>query len=130
MHVHTHFLHYSKINCFYPTQVLDLMKAVEYKVRQHLHTTSVQPGKDQQSAIIRDVVEDKSLVDEWDKITDQTTIQHKLHSLELLQEITRLWATVRCHSFAKCYTMQQQQQFVRHGTRKTLKAKHTDKEAD
>ena len=52
------------------------MKAVEYKVRQHLHTTSVQPGKDQQSAIIRDVVEDKLLVDEWDKITDQTTIRY------------------------------------------------------
>ena len=37
-------------------QVLDFMKSVEYKARQHLSTTSLQPNEDHQHAIIEDVL--------------------------------------------------------------------------
>ena len=44
-------------------QVLDFMKSVEYKARQHFSTTSIQPSEDHQHAIIEDVLQDTSLLD-------------------------------------------------------------------
>ena len=41
---------------FAAIQVLDFMKAVEYKARQLLSTTSIQPNEDHQRAIIEDVL--------------------------------------------------------------------------
>ena len=111
-------------------QVLDFMKSVEYKARQHLSTTSLQPNEDHQHAIIEDVLQDTSLLDSWDQVCHKIPSRYESYSLELLKEVVKRWTTIRCNSFAKCYTMQQQhQEFVKHGTRRTLKAKNTEKEA-
>lgn len=106
------------------------MKEIEYKARKHLSTTSIQPNEDHQHAIIEDVLKDTSLLDTWDQLSHKIPSRYESYSLELLKEIVKLWTTIRCNSFAKCYTMQQQhQEFVKHGTRRTLKVKNTEKEA-
>ena len=108
------------------SQVLELMKEIEYKARKHLSTTS---NEDHKRAIIEDVLKDTSLLDTWDQLSHKIPSSYEPYSLELLKEIVKLWTTIRCTSFAKCYTMQQQhQEFVKHGTRRTLKAKNTEKD--
>ena len=105
------------------------MKEIEYKARKHLSTTSIQPNEDHKHAIIEDVLKDTSLLDTWDQLSHKIPSGYEPYSLELLKEIIKLWTTIRCNSFAKCYTMQQQhQEFVKHGTRRTLKAKNTEKD--
>ena len=106
------------------------MEMIECKVRQHL-TVSIKPNEDHQNAIAKDVLTDTNILEAWDSISVKILPRYESYSLELLQEVIELWIRIRCHSFAKCYTMKQQQQyFIKHGTRKTLKMKNTDKEVD
>lgn len=113
-HVHSH--------------VYEVMELLEYKVRQHLSSTTIQPNEHHQAAIIHDVMADTQILEKWEIIAGKIPTKFETHSLELLEEVTKLWTTIRCNSFAKCYSMQCKSQFSKHGTRKSLKSKGTDKE--
>ena len=88
-------------------------------------------NEDHQDTIAEDVLMDMNILDAWDGISVKILPKYESYSLELLQEVVKLWIRIRYHSFAKCYSMQQQQQdFIKHGTRKILKMKNTDKDVD
>ena len=78
----------------------EVMELLECKVRQHLHSTTIQPNQQQQAGIIADVVNDKIL----EKVAWSIPPKYETYSLELLKEVARLWITIRCNSFAKCYS--------------------------
>ena len=112
------------------THTYEVMELLECKVRQHLHSTTIEPNQRHQAAIIADVVNDKLLLEKWEKVVWRIPAKYEMYSLELLKEVARLWTTIHCNSFAKCYSMQQHSTFSKHGTRKTLKSKGTDKESN
>lgn len=112
------------------SQAYQVMELLEYKVRRHLCSTAVQPEQHHQAAIIHDVVTDRLVLENWEKIARRIPTSYENYSLELLKEVARVWTNIRCNSFAKCYSMQRKSEFSKHGTRKTLKSKGTDKETD
>ena len=85
----------------------EVMELLECKVRQHLHSTTIQPNQQHQAAIIADVVNDKILLERWEKVAWSIPPKYETYSLELLNEVAQLWTTIRCNSFTKCYSMQQ-----------------------
>ena len=46
----------------------EVMELLECKVRQHHHSTTIQPNQQHQAAIIADVVNDKILVEKREKV--------------------------------------------------------------
>ena len=112
------------------SQAYQMMELLEYKVRRHLCSTAMQPQQHHQAAIIHDVVTDRLILETWEKSAWKIPSSYEIYSVELLKEVARLWTAIRCNSFVKCYSMQQKLQFSKHGTRKTLKSRGTDKETD
>ena len=82
------------------------------------------------SRIIQEVMNDLTTLQLWEEIAASIAMKHEAHSLELLQEIVKLWATVRCFSFTTgCNILLQKSTGKNQGTRRSLKSKATGKES-
>ena len=102
-------------------QVYHLMELIENVVRQHLNTQHVyNPRTDFRKRIVAEVLRSEPILASWEEIAQHIPAKYELYSLELLQEITELWVTVRGHSFSKEWTMKFERKYKK-GTRKTMK---------
>lgn len=99
------------------------MEATEIVTRKYLNTEVTEAGKQVFLDITKNVLQDVDVLQAWDSIS-----MNDYAAMELLNNIVELWATIRCHSFAKTFNIQQEKVHKKHGTRKTLKNKGTDKE--
>ena len=113
------------------------METVEIVTRRILDARAIKVGQKVHPDIVKQVIRDKVVRASWDVIVscvpaEQSTGDDSAPlSLELLQAIVNLWATIRCHSFAKGYNiLLKSNKFRKHGTRKTHKSKGTDKETN
>lgn len=101
-----------------------LMEDIEMVTRKYLDTR-VKPSGDISAAIIQDALQNRRVLNRWSSLADCDDLKWKA---ELLQEICKLWITIRSHAFAQGWT----DKFGRaskKGTRKTLKSKGTEKDS-
>lgn len=107
-----------------------LMESIEKVTRHHLNRDAVQEsiGCSIQQRIMKDVIRNVDILQKWELIAPLPA-KYEMYSIELLEAIVTLWTTVRCFAFAKGWNDHFQKKFIKHGTRKTLKKKGTEKEA-
>ena len=97
--------------------------------RRHLSPDLMQNamGYSIQQVILSDCLKDADILQKWELIASLPA-KYEAYSIELFEAVVMLWTTVRCFAFAKGRNDHFQKKFVKHGTRKTLKTKGTDKE--
>lgn len=102
--------------------VFELFESIEMITRQHVNVKSVVddlPGKDLRKAICDDILQSMTILYLWEKIADVIPSEYEKYSIELLQEVSDLWITVRGHSFARDWNTKFQKKYKK-GTRKEL----------
>ena len=99
--------------------------------RQHLNSDGIQNtlGCSIQQRIINNALGDVNILQKWELIAPLPA-KYETYSIELLEAVITLWTTVRCFAFAKGWNDHFQKKFIKHGTRKTLKKKGTEKETE
>ncbi len=100
-----------------------MIEAVEMVVRGHLHVSSVSSqssDKDHSKEILKDALNSRNLLEQWEQIADSIPSKYEQYSIDLLSAIITLWTAVRGHSFAKGWTMNFQNKYTK-GVRKSLK---------
>ena len=76
--------------------------------------------------MIRDeVLTSADILNHWECIAGAFPVKYEKYSLELLTVIVELWIKIRVHSFAKGWTLNFEQKFIK-GTRKTLRPDKED----
>ena len=107
------------------------MESIEIVTRQHLNSDSIQTtmGCSIQQRIIDNALENTDLLRKWELVA-LLPAKYESYSIELLEAVVTLWTTVRCFAFAKEWNNHFQKKFIKHGTRKTLKKKGTEKETE
>ena len=116
---------YANIAWFY-VQVYLLMESIEKVTRHHLNADTVQNSM---GCSIQQLIVSEALTD-VDILQTLLPAKYEKYSIELLKAVVTLWTTVRCFAFAKGWNDHFQKKFVKHGTRKTLKNKDTEKETE
>ena len=107
----------------YPLQVQLLMEEIEMVTRKYLDTRT-KPSGDISAAIVQDALQNARVLNKWSSVADFDDLEWRA---ELLQDICKLWITIRSHAFAQGWT-DKFGKVSKKGTRKTLKNKGTDKE--
>ena len=103
------------------------MVQIEQVARCYLTAKNLMVGQNLQTVIVDSVMKEPSVLEAWEQKTATIPAKYETYSLELLAAITRLWTTIRCFSFSQGHNILfQKSHFVKHGTRKTLKAKGTE----
>ncbi len=104
-------------------EVAQLFESIEMVVRRHLevsHVSSQSSDTSYGNTIIHEVLRNESILEQWERIACSVPLKYERYSVELLNNITRLWTTVRGNSFAKGWTMNFVKRYSK-GIRKTLK---------
>ena len=107
------------------------MESIEKVARHHLNTDAVQNsvGCSIQQLIVKEALGNVDILRKWELIA-LLPAKYEKYSIELLEAVITLWTTVRCFAFAKGWNDHFQKKFIKHGTRKTLKNKGTEKETE
>ena len=84
------------------------MEATEIVTHKYLNTEVTEAGKQVYILdITKNVMQDVDVFEAWNSIS-----MNDYAAMELLNNIVELWATIRCHSFAKTFNIQVPQEKV------------------
>ena len=107
------------------------MESIEMVTRHHLNFDEIQNtmGCSTQQCILNDCLRNADILQKWEVIAPLPS-KYEKYSIELLEAVITLWTTVRCFAFAKGWNDRFQKKFIKHGTKKTLQKKGTEKETE
>ena len=102
--------------------VFCLFESIEVVVRQHFNFPSMKsyvPDDSLGKLVYNKVLNSNTIVTCWENIAFDIPSKYEKYSVELLGIITKLWITVRGHSFTKGWNAMFERKY-KQGTRKTL----------